>query len=68
MTLAGRGQEHNSPEVARWLGITQRPSNASRAWERCRDGFMQSKGYVCELCGDWRLYAHQKNTNTRGIL
>ena len=32
----------------------------SQKWIRCRDGYMQSKGYVCELCGDVAVICHHK--------
>jgi len=32
----------------------------SKAWERCRDGFMKSKYYICERCGGIAVIAHHK--------
>jgi len=32
----------------------------SREWERCRDGFMKSKYYICESCGGVAIIAHHK--------
>ena len=32
----------------------------STAWIKCRDGYMQSKGYVCELCSDVAVICHHK--------
>ena len=30
----------------------------SRAWIKCRDGFMGSKGYICERCGGLAYICH----------
>lgn len=30
----------------------------SRAWEQCREGYMISRHYVCELCGAAALICH----------
>mgnify|MGYP003365477994 CR=1 FL=1 len=32
----------------------------SKAWERCRDGFMRSKHWTCECCGSPATVAHHK--------
>lgn len=32
----------------------------SRAWIKCRDGYMNSVGYVCELCGEAAVICHHK--------
>jgi len=32
----------------------------SKAWERCRNGFMQSKHYICERCGGAASITHHK--------
>jgi predicted kinase len=38
----------------------------SKAWRRCRDGFMRSKYYICERCGGIASIAHHKNPITAG--
>lgn len=32
----------------------------SKAWIRCRDGYMQSQNYICERCGDLATICHHK--------
>lgn len=32
----------------------------SKAWERCRAGYMQSQYYICERCGDMATVCHHK--------
>lgn len=32
----------------------------SEAWAKCRDGFLQSKHYICERCGGLATIAHHK--------
>ena len=32
----------------------------STAWIKCRDGYMQSQNYVCELCGGVATICHHK--------
>lgn len=32
----------------------------SKAWIRCRDGYMQSQNYICERCGDIAVICHHK--------
>lgn len=31
-----------------------------RAWEKCRDGYMESKYYICERCGGVAVICHHK--------
>jgi 5-methylcytosine-specific restriction endonuclease McrA len=33
---------------------------ASAAWVKCRDGFMSSKNYICERCGEVAVICHHK--------
>lgn len=33
---------------------------ASKEWVKCRTGFMQSKHYICERCGDTAAICHHK--------
>lgn len=42
------------------------PFYNSTAWIKCRGGYMQSKGYVCELCGDVAVICHHKIHITPG--
>ncbi|PEW67196.1 HNH endonuclease [Bacillus cereus] len=30
------------------------------AWRKCKDGFMQSKNYLCERCGGIAVICHHK--------
>ena len=32
----------------------------SKAWRKCRDGYMQSKNYICERCGGVAAICHHK--------
>ncbi len=32
----------------------------SKEWEKCRAGFMQSKNYICEICGSPATICHHK--------
>ncbi|AXF57419.1 HNH endonuclease [Salicibibacter kimchii] len=32
----------------------------SKAWEKCRNGYMQSRHYVCERCGGVATICHHK--------
>ncbi|MEC2868909.1 HNH endonuclease [Bacillus bombysepticus] len=32
----------------------------SATWRKCKDGFMQSKHYLCERCGDIAVICHHK--------
>ncbi len=32
----------------------------SAAWIRCRNGYMQSRNYICEICGDAATICHHK--------
>lgn len=32
----------------------------SRAWKKCRDGYMKSKYYICEKCGKPAAIVHHK--------
>lgn len=32
----------------------------SKAWVKCRNGFMASKHFICERCGDVAVIAHHK--------
>lgn len=32
----------------------------SKAWKRCRDGFMKSKYFICERCGGAASICHHK--------
>nr|WP_204558542.1 HNH endonuclease [Bacillus ectoiniformans] len=32
----------------------------SAAWKKCKDGFMQSKHYICERCNEIALICHHK--------
>lgn len=32
----------------------------SRAWIKCRDGYMKSKYYICEKCGKTAVIVHHK--------
>jgi len=32
----------------------------SKAWQACRDGYMQSQHYICERCGDMAIICHHK--------
>jgi ribosomal protein S27AE len=32
----------------------------SQAWQQCRNGFMQSKYFICERCGGVAVIAHHK--------
>lgn len=46
----------------------------SKAWKKCRKGFMQSKHYICEKCGDSAYIVHHKkhitpmNINDQNII
>lgn len=41
---------------------------ASRAWIRTQAGFMESKNYICERCGDVAcIVHHKKHINPRNI-
>lgn len=35
-----------------------KPFYNSRAWIKCRDAFMASKNYVCEICGGLAVICH----------
>lgn len=37
-----------------------KPFYNSSAWIKCRDGYMQSKHYICERCGDVATICHHK--------
>ncbi|MFT9056937.1 MAG: HNH endonuclease signature motif containing protein [Ethanoligenens sp.] len=45
----------------------------SKRWRKCRDGFMQSRHFICERCGQRATVAHHKvhiipdNINDPGI-
>lgn len=32
----------------------------SAAWKKCKDGYMQSKNYICERCGNIAVICHHK--------
>ncbi|WP_028988458.1 HNH endonuclease [Thermicanus aegyptius] len=36
----------------------------SRAWIKCRDGFLKSRHYICERCGGLAVIVHHKNPIT----
>lgn len=37
-----------------------KPFYNSTAWIKCRNGYMQSKHYICERCGDTATICHHK--------